>query len=43
MHCSTLLDPRSEVGIQPLVSLFLGQSTGDRHQAQAPEVVSYRK
>lgn len=26
MHCST---PWSEVGIQPLVSLFLGQSTGD--------------
>ncbi|KFQ01025.1 hypothetical protein N329_04375, partial [Haliaeetus albicilla] len=26
---NTLLDPGSEVGIQQLVSLFLGQSTGD--------------
>jgi len=29
MHHNTLLDPGSEVGIQQLVSLFLGQSTGD--------------
>jgi len=29
MRRNTLLDPGSEVGIQQLVSLFLGQSTGD--------------
>jgi len=33
MHRNTLLEPGSEVGIQQLVSLFLGQSTGDiRHK-----------
>jgi len=29
MHLNTPLDPGSEVGIQQLVSLFLGQSMGD--------------
>jgi len=29
MRRNTLLDPGSEIGIQQLVSLFLGQSTGD--------------
>lgn len=29
MRRNTPLDPGSEVGIQQLVSLFLGQSTGD--------------
>lgn len=35
MHRNTLLDPGSEVGIQQLGSLFLGQSTSDiRHKLQ---------
>lgn len=35
MRRNTPLDPGSEIGIQQLVSLFLGQSTGDiRHKLQ---------
>ena len=35
MRRNTLLDPGSKVGIQQLVSLFLGQSMGDiRHKLQ---------
>lgn len=35
MHCHTPLNPESEAGIQQLVDLFLGQSTGDiKHQVQ---------
>lgn len=35
MHRNTSLDPETEVGVQQLVSLFLGQSTGDiRHKLQ---------
>lgn len=42
MHHSTTLDPDSEGGIQHLVGLFLGQSTGDirrkLQKVQAPTV-----
>lgn len=35
MHRSTPLDPESDIGIQQLVSSFLGQSTSDvRHKLQ---------